>query len=325
MSTIADDRLRHIFTCCHPALAAQEQVALTLRAAGVLSSSGIARAFLVSEATMAQRLARAAQKIQQGATSCQVPADHLLPGRLPAVLAVIYLIFNEGYAATAGQAHVRHELCAEAIRLGRLPAAQMHGEPEAGGLLALMLLHDARRAARLDAAGDLVLPADQDRSRWDRAQISEGRAVLERALRRAAATGGPGPYQIQAAIAAVHDQAATFEDTDWPQIARLYGQLARLTPSPVVELNRAVAVAEADGPAAGLAMLDQLAGAAELAASHLFHAARASLLTRLGHNEQAAAVYRRALPLAGTAAERRFLNRRLAQLTGQPALEGGTP
>ena len=323
MSTIADDRLRLIVTCCHPALPTEERVALALRAAGWLGTGEIAWAFLVSEATMAQRLARAGQKIRQAGTSCRVLADHLLPGRLPAVLAVIYLVFNEGFAATAGQAHIRRALCAEAIRLGRLLAAQMPDEPEAGGLLALVLLHDARREARLDAAGDLIVLADQDRSRWDRDQIAEGRVVLERAPRRAAVSGGPGPYQIQAAIAAVHDQAACIGDTDWPQLARLYGQLARLTPSPVVELNRAVAVAEADGPAAGLAMLDRLADAAELAASHLFHAARASLLVRLGRNEQAAAAYRQALPLAGTAAERRLLTRRLAHLTGWPAPNGG--
>jgi RNA polymerase sigma-70 factor, ECF subfamily len=315
VSAIEDDRLRLVFTCCHPALATDAQVALTLRLIGGLTVPEIARAFLASETTMAQRLVRAKRKIRSAAIPYQVPPDTVLPGRIPQVLAVIYLIFTEGYSATAGDDLIRADLCTEAIRLGRLLTELMPGEPEADGLLALMLLHHARSAARLDAAGDLVLLSDQDRSRWHRGQITDGAALLDNALQRSRRLGGPGPYQLQAAIVALHDQAPTAQDTDWPQIKALYTELCRRWPNPVVDLNAAVATAMADGPAEGLARLDLLAGTGQLQSSHLYHAARADLLTRLGRTSDAATAYRRALELADTAAERRFLTRQLSRVS----------
>ena len=294
-TTFPDERLELVFTCCHPALATDAQIALTLRTLGGLSTGQIARAFLVPEPTMAQRLVRAKRKIKAAGIPFRVPADHLLPDRLAAVLAVVYLIFNEGYGG-------RGDLAAEALRLGRALAELMPDEPEVHGLLALMSLHHGRRDARFDA-GDIVLLADQDRRRWDTAQIAGGRAALDRAL----ALRGRGPYVVQAAIAALH---ADDEPRDWRQIAALYGELARLTDSPVVELNRAVAVAEADGPEAGLAIAERL----ELDDYRYLHATRGELLRRLGRAEEARDAYRRALALADDAAERRLLERRLAEL-----------
>ena len=305
---VRDDRLRLIFTCCHPALGTGAQVALTLRLLGGLTTAEIARAFLVPEATMAQRLVRAKGKIRDAAIPYRVPPDHLLPERLGSVLAVLYLIFNEGYAASAGDALVRRELCAEALRLGRVLAELMPDEPEVLGLLALMLLVSSRRDARTGDGGELVLLADQDRGRWDRDQIAEGQAIVRRCLRR----GQPGPYQLQAAINAVHSDAPAAAATDWGQILALYDQLLALAPSPVVALNRAVAVAEVEGPEAALALVDGL----DLDGYRLFHAIRADLLRRLGRDAEAVAAYEAAIARTGNATERAFLERRRRALTG---------
>ena len=307
---VPDDRLRLMFTCCHPALDLDAQVALTLRTLAGLSAAEIARAFLVAEPAMAKRLTRAKQKIRHAAIPYRVPPAHLLPERLPGVLAVLYLLFNEGYSASAGADPIRRDLTTEAIRLARVLDRLMPDEPEVAGLLALMLLHDSRRDARTDAAGDLVTLEHQDRGRWDRAAIAEGTRLLRGALRR----GRPGPYQVQAAIAACHAEATRPQDTDWPQIAALYGRLAALVPSAVVALNRAVAVGMADGPEAGLALLDEPAVSGALRAYHLLPAARADLLRRAGRTDEAADAYRAARELAPTDAERRHLTRMIAEL-----------
>lgn len=309
-SSIEDDRLRLIFTCCHPALSMEARVALTLRTLGGLTTPEIASAFLVNESTMGQRLSRAKRKIKVAGIPYEVPPDHALPERLHSVLAVVYLVFTEGYAASSGDRIVRRELCDEGIRLGRLLVALMPDESEAYGLLALMLLQHSRRRARIDSRGDIVLLEDQDRSKWDRAMIDEGRELVEHALPR----GAPGPYLLQAAIAAVHSEAQSFEVTDWPEIVALYDLLLERAPSPVIELNRAVAVAMHLGPEVGLNLIDELQARGRLDNFHLLYAARAELLRRLDRPEEARVAYEEALELEQALPERRFLERRLAEL-----------
>ena len=307
-----DDRLRLIFTCCHPALNTEAQVGLTLRTLGGLTTPEIARAFLLPEPTLAQRLVRAKRKIKEARIPYEVPPERALPERLAAVQAVVYLIFNEGYTATAGDSLVRRELCAEAIRLGRTLSELLPGKPENLGLLALMLLHDSRRDARVNAAGELVPLEEQDRSTWHRAQMEEGLELVEKALH----LGSAGPYQLQAAIAAVHAQAKTPQETDWKQIAALYGVLARRNGSPVVALNHAVAVAMSDGFEKGLSEIHRLGESGQLDSYYLYHAARADLLRRLRRKEEALTAYERALALTANAVERRYLRRRIAELAG---------
>jgi RNA polymerase sigma-70 factor (ECF subfamily) len=307
---VADERLRLIFTCCHPALAMEARVALTLRTLTGLSTAEIARAFLVPEATMAKRLVRAKSKIAHARIPYRVPPASALPQRVPGVLAVLYLVFNEGYSASGGDDVIRRDLCDRAVALTQVLAELLPDEPEAKGLLALMLFHRARQATRVDDSGDVVTLEDQDRSRWDQAQISLARRWVEDAF----AARRPGQYQLQAAIAGCHAAAPTAQATDWPRIARLYRHLADMTGSPVVELNRAVAVGMADGPAAGLALLGRLEAGGALAGYYLLPATRADFLRRLGRNEEAADAYAEAAALAGTSPERRFLNARLAEV-----------
>jgi RNA polymerase sigma-70 factor (ECF subfamily) len=314
-SGVPDERLRLIFTCCHPALAMEARVALTLRTLTGLSTAEIARSFLVPEATMAKRLVRAKHKIASARIPYRVPPASALPQRFPGVLAVLYLVFNEGYSASAGNDLIRRDLCDQAVALTQVLTELLPGEPEAKGLLALMLFHRARQGARLNDRGDLVTLEDQDRTRWDRAQIALARGHLEEALARKR----PGQYQVQAAIAGVHAAAPTAQATDWPMIARLYQHLADMTGSPVVELNRAVAVAMADGPAAGLALLRPLEAGGALAGYYLLPATRADFLRRLGRRDEAASAYAAAAALAVTGPERRFLNARLAEVRSRHA------
>ena len=311
MDAYPDDRLALMFACCHPALAREAQVALTLRTLGGLTTREIARAFLEPEATVAQRLSRAKRKIREAAIPIAVPPADALQDRIAVVLAAVYFVFNEGYLATSAETLTRADLAAEAIRLGRMLTDLLPGEAEATGLLALMLLHDSRRSARVDERGEMVLLADQDRSRWDRGQIDEGLALLGRAL----ALGRPGPYQVQAAIAAVHAEARAAGDTDWAEIVALYDRLYAMSPSPVVALNRAAAVSMRDGPEAGLRLIDALSREPQLDRYHLLHSARGSLLRRLGRRADAAAAYARALDLATNAVDRRFLRRMLEETT----------
>jgi RNA polymerase sigma-70 factor (ECF subfamily) len=312
-SGIEDDRLRLMFTCCHPALPVEAQVALTLRTLAGLTTPEIARAFLVADETMAKRLTRAKRKITEARIPYRVPAAHRLPERLRAVLAVIYALFNEGYGASAGDELIRRELCAEAIRLGTLLVELMPDEPEALGLLSLMLLQDSRRAARIDGAGELLTLEEQDRNLWDAERIQGASKVLDRAVGQRR----PGPYQLQAAIAACHARAPTAAQTDWREIALLYARLSECAPTPVVLLNRAVAVAMADGPAAGLALVEELEQTGALSDYYLLPATRADLLRRLRRKGEAAAAYRRALELVPTEPERRFLRRRLSEVSAQ--------
>jgi RNA polymerase sigma-70 factor (ECF subfamily) len=309
-SSIEDDQLRLMFTCCHPALSIESRVALTLRTLGGLTTSEIASAFLTSESTMGQRLSRAKRKIKVAGIPYEVPPAHALPDRLGSVLAAIYIVFTEGYASSSGDRILRPELCDEAIRLGRLLVALMPDESEAIGLLALMLLQHSRRDARVNASGEIVLLEDQDRSTWDREMIDEGLDLVRRALRR----GEPGPYLLQAAIAALHAEPASFHQTDWRQIVTLYDLLIERAPSPVIELNRAIALAMHNGAGAGLELIDELLAEGRLERFHLLHSARAELLRRVGRTDEAEDAYRRALSFRQSDPERRFLERRLAQL-----------